>query len=386
MKKFLLTSFLFLFLLSCSVYAQSYLPSIDIILTQQMPNPTEPGQTVNLELTIENDGYSEAENMVVEFITKSPFSLIQGETAKKTFNRIPAAGSLKTTYRLYVDSSAMSNDYELEFRIYGDLTPANYIKKTITVSVHGRSELIIDSIKTIPENLEPGGLATILFKIRNVGTGTVRAAKATLSSDSEEIIPVYSAGLVYIGDITPNETAQVSMQISIDSSAEYKTYVTTLTMNYKDENNADQSTVFSVGIPVMGSINLDIIKIEPNFNRNKIEIEVANKGTTDAKSVEAKLFVDGEMIDVDYLSTLKATKKTTLDFPLIFKGQGQLVIDYVGPGLEQNQVTMDIVFDFVPQGSSSSSSFFLLIVIVVIGFFAWRKKWHHKLPFFKKKH
>lgn len=374
-----------LFLAASTAAAQTYLPSIDVILTQQAPNPVEPGQTVNLELAVENDGYSAAEDMVVEFIPKAPFSLLQGESATRVFNQIPATGSIKTTYKLYVDSSALSNDYDLEFRIYGELTPGNYIKKEISVTVQGSSELIVDSVKTIPDDLEPGGLATLLFKLRNVGTGSVRSAKATFTSSSELIMPVYTAGRVFIGDIKPNETAQVSMQVSVDSSAEYKTYTTSLAVTYNDENNQEQSTTFSIGIPVTGSINLDIITIEPNFNRNKLEIDVANKGTTDATSLEARLIINGEQIGIDYLSSLKATKKTTFDFPLVLQGDGKLVIDYVGPGLEKNQVEMDVTIDAIPQGDGGSSTL-LLIVLVIVLIIVWRKKWHHKLPFFKKKH
>ena len=385
MKKRLFAVFMILFLAASTAAAQTYLPSIDVILTQQAPNPVEPGQTVNLELAVENDGYSAAEDMVVEFIPKAPFSLLQGESATRVFNQIPATGSIKTTYKLYVDSSALSNDYDLEFRIYGELTPGNYIKKEISVTVQGSSELIVDSVKTIPDDLEPGGLATLLFKLRNVGTGSVRSAKATFTSSSELIMPVYTAGRVFIGDIKPNETAQVSMQVSVDSSAEYKTYTTSLAVTYNDENNQEQSTTFSIGIPVTGSINLDIITIEPNFNRNKLEIDVANKGTTDATSLEARLIINGEQIGIDYLSSLKATKKTTFDFPLVLQGDGKLVIDYVGPGLEKNQVEMDVTIDAIPQGDGGSSTL-LLIVLVIVLIIVWRKKWHHKLPFFKKKH
>ena len=380
-----LTAFLaVLLIVPALAQAQTYLPAINVVLTSQTPNPAEPGQSVTLEITLENTGYSEAQNTVIEFVPTAPFSLVQGQAASRTFSKIPASGVIRTNYRLYVDKSAMSNDYELEFRIYSPSTPENYVKKTVLVTVQGKPELILDGVTTVPDDLEPGGLATLLFKIKNVGTGSVRAAKATLTSSATEIIPVYSAGLVYVGDIAPNGTGQVSIQVSIDSSAEYKTYTTTLTMNYNDEDNQAQSTAFTVGIPVTGSINLDIIKVDPNYNRNRLDVEVANKGTTDAKSVEARLVVDGEVLDVDYISTIKATKKTTFDFPLVFQGQGQLVVDYIGPGLEKNHETFDLVFDFLPQGDGGSGTlvFLVLVALIIVG---WRKKWHHKLPFFKKK-
>jgi hypothetical protein len=68
----------------------------------------------------------------------------------------------------------------------------------------------------------------------------------------------------------------------------------------------------------------------------------------------------------------------------VLTGTGQLVIDFVGPGLQQNQEKFDITFDFVPQGSGGSE-FILVIVLVVVGYIAWRKKWFQKFGLFKKK-
>ncbi len=134
-----------------------------------------------------------------------------------------------------------------------------------------------------------------------------------------------------------------------------------------------------MGIPVTGSIRLDIINIEPNYNRMALDIEVANKGTTDAKSMEAKLMIGNETIGIDYLSTLKATKKTTFSFPLVMKGQGELIINYVGPGLEQNQVSKLVTLDFQPQSGNGTLSLMIgVIIILIIIYFIWRK-------FFRKK-
>jgi hypothetical protein len=79
------------------------------------------------------------------------------------------------------------------------------------------------------------------------------------------------------------------------------------------------------------------------------------------------------------VSQLKATKKTTFSFPLtVYRGQGELVIDYTGPGLEENEARKEIVLNLQPQGGDGTSNLILLILIAVVGYFAWKK-------YFKKK-
>lgn len=56
----------------------------------------------------------------------------------------------------------------------------------------------------------------------------------------------------------------------------------------------------------------------------------------DAKSLESKLIINNRTIGVDYTSQLKASKQTTLEFPLVLNGSGKLVIEYMGLGTEKH--------------------------------------------------
>jgi subtilase family serine protease len=101
---------------------------------------------------------------------------------------------------------------------------------------------------------------------------------------------------------------------------------------------------------------------------------VANKGTTSAKAVEAKLIINGNLVDVDYVSELKENRETTFDFPLVLKGTGQLVLSYVGPGIEKNNVTKDVVFNYTQPSGSDGTGFIIIIVIVaVVVLYLWRR-------------
>jgi len=381
--KDLIPALLVIFVAVCLVQpvnGQINVAVLDISLVSQNPYPAEPGANVNIEIEIENTGTAEAKNIVVEIVQKDPFRLLPGQESKKTFNQIGPQSSVKETYDLYVDTGAISSNYNIDFKIYSAQDPGTYSTKSISISVQGTPKLVVESVETIPEDIEPGGSVTLDFKIKNIGSGTARQLQARLNSTSAYLVPILSGGLVYIGDLKPEETKDAMMQLSIDSLAEYKTYTTILTLEYKDESNVPDSDTFNIGIPVTGSIRLDIINIEPEFSRQTLDIEVANKGTTDAKSLEAKLVIGNQTIGIDYLSQLKSTKKTTFSFPLVMRGQAELIIDYVGPGLNQNRIVKGITLDFnLPRGNGTTGYALAVIIILIIIYFVWRK-------FFRKKH
>ncbi len=360
--------------------AQINVAVLDVSLVSQNPYPAEPGSNVNIEVEISNTGNAQASNIVVEILDKSPFSLLQGQESRQTINSIGPQSSVKKTYDLFVDTGAISSTYDLEFRIYSESDPGTYSTKTVSLSVQGTPKMVIDSVETDPKDIEPGGAVSLDFRIKNIGSGTARQMQASLNATSAYLVPILSGGLVYVGDMEPGDSKDAVMQLSIDSLAEYKTYTATLTLNYKDESNAQASDTFSIGIPVTGSIRLDIISVEPDYSRGQLEIEVANKGTTDAKSLEATLRLGNQSIGIDYLSQLKATKKTTFSFPMVLKGNAELEINYVGPGLKQNRVVKEITLDFERHSTDGTASYIIgFLILVVIIYLVWRK-------FFRRKH
>lgn len=352
---------------------------LDVVLTDQTPFPAEPGEKVSIEIEIQNDGLMNADNVVLEFSPSEPFSLLNVNDKVKNFNRVSGQGSVKTSYNLYVSKSAVSSQYELEFQLYIAGNRDLVVTKKVSVNVQGEPKLIVESLTTSPSRIEPSSMVKVYATIKNVGTGTAGMAEVSLNSTSAYLTPVLAKGSVYLGDLKPGESKDVLLELSVDSSAEYKTYTTNLEMNYRTENNTQQQVTFYVGVPVTGSVNLDIIKIEPEYRRSLLRFEVANKGTVEAKSIEAKLLVNNQTVGIDYISTLKANKKTTFDFPLVLKGTGTLTMSYIGPGLEKNREVKELVFNYeVPESNGTGTTILVLIVVAVVAYFVWKRKFRKK--------
>ena len=383
MKKLMFAAvFAALFIISsAAVHAQStgQSPVINILLTKQTPYPAEPGKNVNIEIEVQNTGFADANSIVVEIVPAAPFALLPGSERTTTFAKITASSSVKIDYDLKVSDNAESNQYDLELRIYYANNPSNYLSQKVQINVQGQPDFIIDSTFTNPQNIEPGGNVDVFVKFKNVGTGTASNAQATFSSTSGVLIPVLSKGSAYLGDIGPDGDATADIQLSIDSTAGQQTYPATLTLTYDDETGAAKQEVFSLGIPVNGIIKIEVINIQANFDRNVIQIDIANKGTADANSLEGTLVMNNQTIGVDYTSQLKATKKTTLEFPLGAEGQATLVLSYTSTNLQQfhEEKIVDLRYQNPNQGSPVST---LIIVVIVAGaaYFVWRR-------FFRKK-
>lgn len=370
-KYFVIVSALILVLFS--IQSALGAPAFNLILVSQTPYPVEPGQNMKIEVELQNTGTT-ANNMVLEMVVNDPFELLPGENRIKSFTEIRGGDSVKATYNMKVDDSAISGDYDIDFRIYNDVTPSNYLKKEISINIQGIAKLVLGQVTTDPSEIEPGGTVGLNILVRNVGTGDATQLEAELTSGSENIVPVLSGGLIYVGDLPAGKEKAITLRFNVEESAEYKTYTSTLTLKYMDEGNVEREDRFDIGIPVKGKIILDIIKIEPDFERNRLEIEIANKGTADAKSLESKLVIGGEIVGVEYTSQLKATKKTTLTFPLQYNGNAQLVMVYKGPNLVEREIVKDIVLDFdLPSSGSGIFTVIFVIVVIVLAYIFWKR-------------
>ncbi len=350
-------------------------PNMDIVLTAQEPFPAEPGKNVEIEVEIQNNGQGAAEGVVVEIVAKEPFSLLPGEDASKSFSIIGAEDSVKATYRMHVDEEAVTDDYGVEFRVH--LSDSVFLTEEVEVSVQGEPRLVLDRVGIEEENVEAGGTATLSIFVDNVGTGTARHLSLSLNA-SIELIPVLSEGSVYVGDVGSGGSGEARIRVSVGNTAEEKTYVMKLYADYLDESGDDQQKEYSIGIPVTGTIKLDVIRTEARPERGLFEIEVANKGTSEAKSVEAKLFAGDELVDIDYTSQIKPNKKTTFSFPLVSSGSGRLEISYIGPGLASSAMVRDIVFDYKANGNGSGGAEIIaataVLIVAVGGYWFWRRR------------
>ncbi|MEE9323697.1 MAG: COG1361 S-layer family protein [Candidatus Aenigmarchaeota archaeon] len=349
--------------------------NLEVVLTSQNPYPVEPDQVVDIEISLQNTGYGEAESVIFEINPKSPFTLLPGQDDTKTFSRIPANDQVTALYRLHIDKNAISNDYELEFKYYQRGVSVQRTSE-VTIQVQGKPKLVLEEIVTSPEEIEPGDSVTITAKIKNVGTGSASFMETALVSNTTYILPILSGGLYYAGEIKPDETGEAKFEMSVDNSAEYKTYSGTLTLTYKDDSGTSQTTSFSIGIPIRGKPVIEVLSAKIDNSAFKVDIE--NIGTATAKALKIAFVQDGEVKDSAVANELKPTKHKTIRFQGFRQGKAIINISYLDESNEffANEFPITVkpsVYAEEQTGGGISPLAPLLIVVVVLeSYYLWR--------------
>ena len=368
-------SFAVLFLLAVSTGAHAITEDLEVVLTKQNPYPVEPDQVVDIEVALQNTGYGEAENIILEIITESPFTLLLGQEAEKTFSRIPANDQVTASYKLHVDKNAISDNYELEFKYYQRGVGVQKTNK-ITVQVQGKPKLILEKIETIPEEMEPGDSVTMTASIKNMGTGSASFMEAALVSNTTYILPILSGGLYYVGEIKPGETGEASFEMSIDNSAEYKTYSGTLTLSYKDDSGTTQTTSFSIGVPVRGKPVIEVLSAKIDNSAFKVDIE--NIGTAAAKALKISFVQDGEVKDSSVANELKPTRHKTIRFYGFRQGEAIINVSYLDESNEffANEFPITVKPSAYAEeqtgGGVSPLAPILIVIVVLESYYVWR--------------
>lgn len=370
----LLFSVAFLMILAMPGGVNAATQDLEVILTNQNPYPVQPDNVVNIEISIQNNGYGDAENVVFEIAPEEPFTLLPGETASTTFKRISAQEQVTVSYKIYVDKDAISNNYDLKFQFYQQGQAVKTTRK-VTVDVQGRPKLILDEITTEPEEMEPGDTVTMTAEITNVGTGSASFMEAILTSNTTYIIPVLTGGSDYVGEIKPGETGEAKFVMNIDNSAEYMTYSGTLSLYYKDDSGDSQSASFAIGIPVRGKPVIEVLSAKTDNGAYKVDIE--NIGTASAKALKVTLVQMGEIKDSAIANEIDPSKHKTFRFYGFGYGGAVINISYLNENNEFfSQETMVTIkqssLQEEAQGGASPLLPVLIAVVVLESYYVWR--------------
>jgi len=367
MKKLILFC-VFVFLLPIAFGTTIDTPKINVETVYTDPYPVEPGDSFTLYLEIVNDGTKKAENVILELESIYPFTLV-GES-KKEIKNIYEGNTRIVEFKLFADTSAVSATYELP--LY--LTYETYykIKKHVEIRIQGLPDFKVLDVQS--ETISPGDTEDVVVKIQNVGTGKAKKTTATLSSSSDDVKPVLSGGNIYIGDVEANEKINIKFNVLASSDSEYGVYTSKVNLTYEDESGNELEETFDVGILISGEPKLHVFKTEVK-DKSELYIEIVNIGTAEAKAVTTKLIINDEVFDVDYVTSIKIDKRSTLKFALPRTMRGQLELSYEGPENKQYSQTEDVAwvvaFEF--------PTWILVVIVLIIGYVVWKKKLWKKI-------
>lgn len=262
--------------------------SFDIGLLTYEPVPAQPGDILDVWVTVENEGSSAAENVYVEIVETHPFTTDSEENRVKRAGVIPSQESylFKTKVRVASDADIGTNYLHVKVE-QGTLMQEADLAITITGET---SSLSVERVSITPSIITQGETAALALTVTNTGNTLLRNIQATLDFDDVSVAPVGSSSSKSIDELQGGVGHTFLFNLLADPSAEPGVYKVPLTLTYTNREGTEQEEEESVGI-VIGSepellVHFDQLDITHTKREGDAIIRVINKGLDEIKLLQ----------------------------------------------------------------------------------------------------
>ena len=339
------TGFICLILLSLSLFcdpsmAENSLTSLDkglsIDLLNQDPDPVKPGDVLEVSLSIENSGYEDVENCILEVKPEYPFKALTGE---KLVQNIGTLGKRSeddrrkvVKFKLGIENDVNEGKYPLKVQLYarGD-EDKTALTRELTIDIDSESNAEIEYISV--EKLVPGKKTNLVFGIKNVGNSPLKNAMFSWECTNDLILPVGSSNVKHINLINVGDTANVSFEVLTNVNTKPGLYKLDMVLTYDDieelktiteagtvENQKRKQIKSKAGIYIGGTTDFDIAFMEKS-PAGAYTFSISNIGNNGANSVKVSVPVQANWTVTDgsnsvILGNLQKGDYTIADFSL----------------------------------------------------------------------
>jgi len=266
-------------------------PNIDVTLVNQIPDPVEPGNYVDVRFRIENSGIDSIDNLKFEFVESSTFT-VYDSTAIKDLGSIDSYqtgdDAYIIKYRIKVADDAISGDNSINVRYTLD-NWNNYIEiDDFEISVNEFEPIVeLVSAVTIPEVAIPGENVQLKLKVKSLTHAEIRDVKLSLDLEDTTtttyyFAPIGSANEQIIEIIKPNQEKEVTFTLAASPDTPIDVEKIPLTMTYLDDEGNSYTKSYLIGIKTYEKpsyiLALEDKTIYKKLQKGKVTFSIANTG------------------------------------------------------------------------------------------------------------
>ncbi len=215
-----------------------------------------------LSVDIDNIGDGNAENVKVKLLLPE-LSEDEGFNASYAYSDEDSLGTIKKdgskTANFYVDvgENIKDGEYSAKLKItYKDENDANntYRTKTIDLNIPIKPApyLIVESVKTAPENLKAGSKAEIRITVRNKGNKKAESVSLRVFKDASQPFD-FSEKSDFVGKLEPQDSGDAVLRLTVDKNAAAKKYLLDVELRGIDEKN--NVVIFRRTVPI--TVNME---------------------------------------------------------------------------------------------------------------------------------
>ncbi len=275
-----------------------------VSMVNQIPDPVEPGDYVDVRLKLENIGDERLENIEMEFLPSYPFSLDPGDDAVKEIRSLDAyqkeGRAVIVKYKLRVDDSAVEGTNNFQVRVREGDKP--WVTRQFEVDVASQqANMELVSVNATPSPAYPGREISLSFEAKNLAESSVRNVRFKLDlarelageGQSLPFAPLTHGTEKEASVVRGGETFSFEYDIMVDPSARSGIYKIPVLITYYDQKNREFVKNEMFGVIVNSEPRLSIILDEREGVRagktNDISIRFTNKGLPDLKFLTATI-------------------------------------------------------------------------------------------------
>ena len=307
---------------------------IEVTLINQIPDPVEPGDYVEVRFRIENTGTSSIDNLKFELIPKYPFTIYGGESIKD-LGSIDAyqtgSDAYVIKYNLRVAADAMSGDNTIAIKFTTDDWDTSTEIDNFVIEVNEYEPIVeLVSAITIPEVAVPGENVELKLTVKSLTYAEIRDVKLSLDLVDTATVtyyfaPIGSTNEQIIETIGANQEKEVTFTLATSPDTPIDVEKIPLTMTYLDDEGNSYSKSYLIGIKTYEEpkyvLALEDKTIYKELQKGKVTFSIANTGKASlnylgVELIEQPLYYKILSTNKNYIGNLDSDDFDTAEFEI----------------------------------------------------------------------
>ncbi|WP_245748024.1 COG1361 S-layer family protein [Methanolobus profundi] len=261
---------------------------VNVDLMTQSPYPARPGETVELTLSLQNEGSNDLSDVVVSIDADYPFSQVSGQSLTKTISYMEARqdeeDATTVKFKLKVDSDVSDGTYDIDVIVKDSESDSSSVT-TLEVEVQGKEYAQIVTISD--SSIDVATVEPLEFVITNTGSSPLQNMAVSWEESTGTILPVYSSNTKYITSLDVDESVAVVYSVMADVDADPGLYQLDITLEFQDYNSNTTLIETKAGMFVGGTTDFDLSYSESD--EGEVSLSLANVGNNEAYSVKVSI-------------------------------------------------------------------------------------------------
>lgn len=283
-------------------------------------NEFTPGETVGLDVRIQNDGLNQMKMVQSGIVEQDDLpstakmvtaTLQSGDAPVLIKSDDQMIGDVKgsenaiASFQIRIKDDAKAGMYNLPITIrYTHLAHAEQQgtdsvtyryqeqMKSLILPLSVKSAINTDIIKVTPEEIHAGGSGYVTLRLKNTGSDVGEKAVAEIiRSGNSPVVPV--DGMVYLGTFAPGAEMDAKFKVSVSLDAEPQQYPLKVQVRYENADGEQMTTPEEeIGIPVLKKIAFEVTEHDTIVNPGQshvIEVPFKNIGESVAYHAQARI-------------------------------------------------------------------------------------------------